>query len=263
MGLKKKKEEVFKKKYINPESKVYYEYELSSKEKLLYFFIALAAGSLVGYVFYSNIIVSVIFGVISGIAFVPIRRKQIINKQLLNIKIQFRDLLENLATSIGAGKNVLDSFRAAYDDLKEQYTETGYIVKEVSDILIGYSNNINIENLLLDFADRSGVEDIVIFANVFDTCYRKGGNIKDVVKSTYQIINDKMEVEMEIQTMVTSAKTEQNMMIVMPLIFTIILNSMGGIGGRGTVTSAVSTTVALILFAIAYLVGKKITDIKL
>lgn len=264
MWLTDKKEKVQPKNYILPDSKVYTEYELNVKEKIMYFLIAFVCGTLIGYIFYRKVIIAVIAGMASGFIYVPVRRKQIINKQIRTIKIQFKDLLENIATSIGAGKNVVDSFRSAYDDLKDQYTETSYIVIEVGNIVSGMNNNINIENLLLDLAERSGVEDIIIFANVFETCYRKGGNIKEVIKSTHRIINDKMEIEMEIETMVTSAKTEQNMMVVMPVIFMFILDSMGGgISGQGTAASVVSTTVALILFGIAYLVGKKILDIKM
>ena len=55
-------------------------------------------------------------------------------------------------------------------------------------------NNIPIEALLSNFAQRSGVEDIENFANVFATCYRKGGNIKEIIKNTAEIIGDKIEI---------------------------------------------------------------------
>ena len=264
MSLFKKKVEIEPKHYIFPDAKVYSEYYLSLKEKVLYFLMAFVIGSAVGFIFYSNIVIALIAGLVAGYVYIPIRRKQIISNQIKKLRIQFRDLLETLSTSISAGKNIVDAFVASYDDLKDQYSESSDMVKEVKNIVSGINNNINIEDLLLDLAERSGVEDIVSFANVFEICYRKGGNIKEIIKNTYEIIDDKMGIDMEIETMITSSKTEQKMMLLMPILFVFILKSMGaGISGQGTVASTVATTVALALFALAYFVGKKIMAIKL
>ena len=172
-------------------------------------------------------------------------------------------MLESISTSIGAGRNVMDSFINAVEDLREQFSPEAYIVKETENIVHGLNNNINIENLLLDMAERSGIDDIRIFADVFATCYRKGGDIKEVVSSTYKIINDKIEIEMEINTMITSAKTELSMMCCMPVVFVMVLNSMGSnITGRGTMSGYLATTVAIVIFVAAYFVGQKIMAIK-
>ena len=88
--------------------------------------------------------------------------------------------------------------------------------------------------------------------------------MKEVIGSTYKIINDKMEIDMEIQTMITSAKSELSMMCCMPVVFVIVLNSMGSnITGRGTVSGYISTTIALMIFVAAYYVGRKIMSIKM
>lgn len=264
VASKESKEMDAPKKYLIPDAVVYKSYEMSFKEKTLYFLLAFFVGVFVGYIFYTNWIVGIIAGIFTGYVYVPIKKKQIIAKQIKTLKMQFRDLLETISTSIGAGQNVYDAFNGAYVDLSEQYPENSYIIKELSGILHGMNNNINIEDLLLDLADRSGVEDIMDFANVFDTCYRKGGNLKQVIKSTYQIINDKMEIEMEIETMITSSKTELNIMLVMPVVFAFILHSMrNGLVASGSVVTIASTTVSILLFAIAYFVGKKIMAIKL
>ena len=121
-----------------------------------------------------------------------------------------------------------------------------------------------IEDLLLNFADRSGVVDVANFANVFATCYKKGGNIKDVIKNTATIIGDKIEIQMELQTMVAGQKNEMNIMLVMPILFIVVMKSMGG--GLIDLSSPVgilSTAAALVIFIVAYFAAQKITDIKL
>lgn len=234
------------------------------KEKILWFCIGMIVGGAVLYIFYESIIASIILGIICGVAFIPIRTNQVIKKRQKKLTIQFRALLDALSTSIGAGKNMFDSFAAASDDLTVQFTEEADIVCEVKLIRIGLAHNIQMEDLLVNFAERSGIDDVKDFANVFATCYKKGGNIKEVIKNTASIIGDKIEIQMELETMVAGQKSEQNIMLVMPVVFIVVLKSMGG--GLIDLESPVgilSVTVAIVIFVLAYFVSKKILDIKI
>lgn len=266
MKLLRRKEKVQqeKKSYLFPDAMLYGEYKVSVMEKIVVFIIGFLVGYAAGYIFYELLPVSLIAGVIVGTVMVPKYGQMKIDKQKSAIKNQFKSLLESLSFSLSAGKTVIDSFVGAKEDLLIQYSEDDYIVKEIDNIIVGLNNNFNIEDMLFDLAERSESEDIKNFANVFDTCYRKGGQIKEVILSTYRLINDKMEINMEIESMVASSKMEQNMMSVMPVFFVFILNTMGSeITGKGTPLGYISTTVALALFAIAHLVGKKVLSIKM
>lgn len=263
-SLKLKKEVKEEKQYLFPDSIIYGEYELSIVERI----IAFAGGFIIGYIagdaFYGLNIISVIAGVILGLVCGPKYRSRKINKQKAAIKNQFRSLLESVSFSLSAGRTAIQAFTGSKEDLLIQYTEKDYIVQEIENIIIGLQNNIEIEVLLYDLAERSECEDIKSFADVFDTCYKKGGDIQKVILSTYNLINDKMEIGLEIDTMVASSKMEQNMMMVMPVAFIMILNSMGGdMTGRGTPVGYLSTTIALVMFGLAYVVGKKVLDIKM
>lgn len=284
MAKNKKKKEAEPQYYMSQTNiptynyKVYY---MSKIEKVLYFLLAFAAGAAVGYLFYGgigkdqygdptkttytlNILIPSIVGLIAAKLFLPIRTEQIVNSRKQKINRQFRDLLEALSTSLGAGKNVQDSFKSVYEDLKVQYDEDAFILKELEVILSGIENNIDIEELLLDFGWRTDNEDIYGFANVFKVCYRKGGNIKETMKNTHQILSEKMEISEEIQTIITGNKTEQNLMIVMPiaLIGVIKMISPDFAANFVTPTGIIATTLGVIIFVVAYFVGKKVLDIK-
>ena len=109
------------------------------------------------------------------------------------------------------------------------------------------------------------LNDIVSFANVFETCYRKGGNIKDVIKNTQQIITEKMEVEMESQTIVAGAKNEQMIMTVMPIALIAIIKMMSPefAANFATPSGIISTTIAVVMFIVAYFVGNIVLAIKI
>lgn len=258
--------------------KVYY---MNAAEKVLYFLIGFAAGAVVGYLFYGglakdaygdpttmtyvlNILISGAAGSAAGCAFIPIRTEMILKARTKKLKAQFRDMLEAFNTSLGAGKNVTDSFHSVYDDLKVQYEDDAFILKELEVILSCMDNNVDLEIPLTDFGVRSGVEDIISFANVFKICYRKGGNIKDTIRSTHEILSDKMEIAEEIETTVTGARSEQYLMLIMPILLIAMIKAMSAdfAANFATPSGIIATTVGIAMFVTAYLVGRAVLNIK-
>ena len=258
--------------------KVYY---MSALEKIGYFLLAFVIGAAVGYLFYGglakneygeptmmthilNVIVMGVVGFLAGKLFLPVRNQQLLDARQKKLKTQFRDMLDALSTSLGAGSNVRDAFSSIYDDLKNQYEEGAFIINELYIINAGMANGVNAEDLLADFARRSGIEDIADFAEVFEICYRQGGNIKDTVRNSCQIIGDKMSVAEEIETTISGSKNEQYIMLVMPvlLIGMIKLSSPEFGANFATPAGLISTTIGIVMFAAAYFIGKKLMDIK-
>lgn len=283
--FKKKKEKELEPKYYMSETNMpvlnYKVYYMGKLEKILTFLLAFAVGAAIGYLFYGgigkdadgnptqithilNVTISGIVGLITAKIYMPIAVKNKIEKRYLALRLQFRELLDTLNTSIGSGKNVTDSFKSAYDDLRIIYADDSYIVRELLVINSGLDNNIPIERLLKDFGERSSIDDISSFANIFETSYRKGGNIKEIIDSTQQIISDKMEVELEIQTIITSSATELKIMSVMPIVLIAMIKLMSAEFAANFVSPAglISSTIALVMIVIAYIVGKWIMDIK-
>ena len=257
-------------------------YIMKPLEKFLYFLLAFVVGALVGYLFYGgigkneygdpttltwvlNITIPAVVGSVAGYLYVPMRVKSIIEKRKKELNHQFRDMLDSLTTSLGAGKNVNDSFMSVYEDLKVQYDSDAYILKELEVVISGIHNNIAIEDVLEDFGKRSDNDDILSFANVFKISYRKGGNIKDIIRNTHEILSDKMAISEDIETLVTSNKMEQNIMIVMPIALIGVIKMMSPEFAANfvTPTGIISTTVSIVIFVVAYFIGKSVLNIKI
>lgn len=290
MGLlnmnKGKKEKVVEPEYYYSATKIlvsnYKVCYLSKKEKIFYFLLAFIVGGAVGYLFYGgiglseldnrpttttyicNFIAVVLTGFIAGKLILPVVVANKKEKRQKALAKQFRDMLDTITTSIGAGKNIPEAFLTARNDLAVQYSEDSDIVHEIDVINDGIKNSVLIEDLLEDFGERSGIDDIKSFANVFKICYKKGGNIKDVIRNTHSILSDKMTIKEEIETLVTANKFEQNIMIVMPvaLIALIKFSSPDFAANFTTTTGIISTTIAVALFVVSYFIGRKILKIK-
>lgn len=257
-------------------------YQMSKIEKLLYTLIVFVAGAATGYLFYGglakdiygnattltyilNVLISGFVGIVAVKLAIPTITSNLKEKRIKELKNQFRDMLDSLATSLNSGKNVIDSFQSVNQDLSLQYEENAYILYELKVIMTGVYNNIDIETLLTDFGRRSGVDDIESFANVFRICYRQGGNLKEVIRNTHSIINDKMEIESEIKTMVATNNLQQKIMIVVPILLVALIKSMSPefAANFATPTGIFATSFAIVMFVVAYFVSKKILDIKL
>lgn len=263
-GIKKKKE-----KYEPMESLIaggddYHIYPMTIGDRAVAGLIGIGIGGLVAYLFFKSIIVTVIAAVAVAVLAQGIYQESRQKKREKELLLQFKDLLESLTSSYATGKNTLDSFKDAWNDLEQIYGEQADITRELAMLITGMENNMRIEDLLTNFAKRSGLEDVSSFADVFRVSLRQGANIQDIIASTRDVINDKIEIEMEIQTIIAGNKNELNIMMVMPLV---ILMSLGGLGSD--MTAASNTPVSIIIkiislgmFYLAYHLGRKFTNIK-
>lgn len=237
-------------------------YEMSFLEKAIGYGVCAIAVFVAVQIFFQIWIVSLICAVALGFVGVKIYRGMLKKKRDEQLLLQFRDMLGSLCTSISSGKNMPDSFMDAHTEMTQQYGEKAYIVKELAGILAGLHNNINIEVLLSDFAQRTQQEDILSFAEIFQVANRRGGSIRQIIVETKELISDKIMVEMEINTLLSGKKNEINIMLVMPLIVVTQLNSMMGSSGSYSLVTIVVKIVAIGMFVGAYCLGKKIVDIK-
>lgn len=260
---KKQKEDYIEKTGIFGDADDYHVYHMTTVDNLIAYALGFLLGVVVVFVFFRSIIFSVLAGILCALKAPAVYNDFKKKSRLKNLRLQFKDLLESLTASYSAGKNTPGAFADALNDMISIYGEEADIVDELRIICAGLTNNFNIEHLLLDFAERSGLDDVTSFANVFEVCNRQGSDLKKIVSDTRDIINDKIEIEMEIDTMLAGNKNELNIMMVMPLVIILSLSTMG------TATIVTNTPVNVIIkliclgiFGLAYLLGRKIVDIK-
>jgi len=232
----------------------------------LAFFIGCAAGFLVLFIFYQIIPLSVAGGAVFGVVNIFASAHNAVKKRRLKLRIQFFDLLEAMSVSMRAGNPLLKSLQSAREDLVLIYPEDSDIITEL-DIIIGRFNNaVPLSEAFSDLAERSGLEDIASFATIYATIEGKSGRADEIVRETQQIIADKMEIEMEIETLMTSAKAEVNVMLFMPLVILGVI----GYAGAGfmdaiymTAAGRVVSTGGLAAFIVSYILAQKFSNVKL
>ena len=259
--LKSKAEKVHENHGITGAGIDYTVYNMNARERL----VSMTAGALVGFVagyFYFNlVIIGIIVGVVAGWKAIDIYHDSLFKKRQKELRIQFRDMLESLSNSLTVGMTPNRAFHSAYKDMLTEHGDKAFITKELQLICAAHDNNgIEIKDLVNDFAIRSGLEDIKSFAGVFDVSTNLGGDIAKVIRETRDMIGEKIEVEMEIQTIVTGQRNQLNILAVMPLVVTVMMKAFNT--GADTALTIIVKILALGLFVFAYWLGTKIVDIK-
>ena len=261
--VKKKREHYEPLKPIFGKADDYQIYKLSLLEKLIGTGIGFGAGFLICMVFFRNLPVSVLLGAVMAIPVCRKYQEYLKKKRQKNLLLQFKDMMEALTSSYSTGKNTPEAFQDAYIDMVELYGKQSDIAHEIELIVTGLYNGVVLNDLLMNFAARSHLDDIENFATIFQVCSQYGGDLKKVVGETRVIINDKISTELEIETMLTANRNELNIMTVMPLLLMLTLNGTGNMSiVQNTPENVMVKLIALGMFAFAYMLGRKMIDIK-
>ncbi len=194
----------------------YDNYQYTKKEWMKYFVQGAMIGAGLGCLFYSDLL-GILLLIPYGFIHVHNKKKQLMKARKWQLNLEFRDGLASLSAALNAGYSVENAFNQAVMDLKLMYSPEALIICEFEGIVNQLCMNQTVEDALKNFADRSGVEDIANFAEVFITAKRTGGDIIKIIHSTGNTINAKIEVKREILTMITAKKLESNIMSLIPM----------------------------------------------
>lgn len=237
-------------------------YHMKKTEIVVGGLVAALGGAFVFYIFFGIPVLCAVALPFCFLAGVVIYKKILLGKRNTRLILQFRDMLESVSSSLGSGRNVKDAFAGAYGDMVSQYGEDALISRELLIIRKGIANNVSLEALLDDFAVRSHNENIRNFSDVFSVANRRGGNIRQIIFETKNVINDKIMVEQDIQTIISGKKNELNIMMVLPLIIVTQTKSMQGGTSQDWLFDLLIKLIALFMFAAAYAIGHKMMDIR-
>lgn len=194
----------------------YDEYRLSAKEYIRYILQGSAVILIIGWLFYQSMYGAILASPLLYF-YLKKTRKRLADKRKWQLCLEFNDAIISLSAALKAGYCAENAFEEALKDLKLLYKGDAMIIREFKRIVNQVNMNIPVEKALEDFAERTGIEDIQSFSEVFATAKRTGGDLVSIIKSTSSAINGKTEVKREIITMLAAKKYESNVLKIMPL----------------------------------------------
>lgn len=193
------------------------------------------------------------------------RKERILEQRMQEMQQQFLTGMQLVSASLQAGYAVENAFAEACKELEKVYEKDSFILQEFTFLVSQVHLNRSLETLLLNLGERSHVEDIQNFAEVFGTAKRTGGDLMAIIQNTVSCIRQKQETQMEIVTNLSGKQMEQNLMSVIPLFLLgyIKLTSPGflDVMYHNLFGNAVMCG-SFILYLIAYFWGRKIMHIE-
>ena len=240
-------------------------YHLSFQEVLLALGKGAAVSALFAYIFYRSMLAfGFMLPLCCGILIWRERRQRLKRRKRM-LAQQFKEAMVILAASLSAGYAVENAMAVSLEELRLLYGEQGLIVREFSGMVQQIRTNRNVEQVLAEFAGRSGLEDVQNLAEVLGIGKRTGGDLGSIMRHTAEVIRDKMQVKEEIITLTTSRQFEQKIMNMIPFFIIVYVEGSSPVffdqmycTGMGRVLM----TMCLILYLTAFWLSERILDIE-
>ena len=232
------------------------------------YLVAFLQGSLiifaVSYLFYGTWICAFLFSPYL-IRYISSWEKQTIKKRQSVFRLQFKDAIQSLSAGLNVGYSVENALREACKDLKAMYRKDEMILRDLSLMIRQMQMNVTAETALQEFAARTGDEDVQTFVTVFNLAKRSGGDTMEMIRNVVRQMSEKIDVEREIQTVISAKKMELRIMTAIPFamivylrmsfpeFLTVLYGNLAGI---------VIMSVCLVIYVVAYETGKRIVEIE-
>lgn len=193
-----------------------------------------------------------------------IEQKRIVERMKWELTIQFKDAMESMVSALSAGYSMDNALREAKKDLANMYEENALIMRELSFMAGKMDLRVHLDDLFFDLGERSQSEDIKTFAEIYRIAKSTGGNLIQIMKRTTQGISEKIEIQRQIQTMISGKKYEMKCMTVIPLgiIGYMRISSPGFLDPLyGNFSGILFMSVALVVYLVSYMIGERIMNI--
>lgn len=177
------------------------------------------------------------------------------------LTLQFKECILSVSAALRAGYAVENAFLESREDMRLLFGEQSMIYQELELIRRGLVINITLEEQLMDFAERSGCEEIRQFAEIFSIAKRSGGDIPEIIRISAELIGQKIDAGQETKALLSGRQMEQNIMKLMPFgillyigwgyprYFDVLYHNLQGVG---------IMTLCLVIYLGAYALGEHI-----
>ena len=244
--------------------KDYRVYRFNRKEKISVLFEGMFLNAIVSFLFFDSF-VAMIPGILLVILYVKEKKRRLMRKRFRQLRTELKEFLNELIVALQTGRSIENAFAEALKDTERYLEKETLFVLEMKKICAGVSIGESLEKLILQFAYRSHLEELEYFAEVFSVGKRSGGNLNAIMKNTIRMIQEKMDGEEEIYTVIADKQMEFQVMCVIPFVIIIYLRiSAGALMNHlyGNITGIAIMAACVLVYGGCYLYGKRILEIE-
>lgn len=200
-----------------------------------------------------------------GICYPLFMRERLKVKRQEELQIQFKDAILAVSGCLNAGYSAENAFSEALKETDRVYGKESMMSREIRLLIHKTRLNRTVEDVLMDFAIRSGLEDVKSFADVFLAAKSSGGEMMKIISRTTDIISEKVRIKQDILTATAGRRMEQKIMNAVPfvIVFYMEVSSPGFFDVLYTTAAGrVIMTGCLLIYLGAIVWGQKILEIE-
>lgn len=180
---------------------------------------------------------------------------------------QFRDLLYSFSASVASGRHLEEAVSEGVEYLSVLYDKDTPMLMELTYMRNKIeTSNESAADLFLELGRRSGISDIITFAEVWKIAVSSGADLVKVIGITSQMLIDKITIVRDIRAYVAQKRFEGRVIAVMPIFIIGFLNLIAPdyiAPLYGNADGAKVMTLALVMSGIGYYMTERIMNIKI
>ena len=238
-------------------------YTFSWKERLVCWIEGMVLNGTVSILFFDSFL-AMIPGVVLVFFYHQEKKRRLMRRRIHHLRKEFQCFLNEMIAALQTGRSIENAFLEAIKDTEKYLEQETIFVMEMKKIGGSMSVGEPLEKLLLDFSMRSHLEEMEYFAEVFLIGKRSGGNLIGIMKNTIRMLQERMDAEEELYTILTEKQVEFYLMSIIPLVILLYLR----IGANqllqslyGNITGICMMSLCLLIYGGCYLYGKRILEI--
>lgn len=237
-------------------------FEFDKKGKIIALLQGLLLNAMVSFLFYNSWF-AMLPGMLVVILFWKEKKRILAQKRMRRMRVELKEFFDAFIVALQTGRSVENAFVQAMNDLETYTGKNTELLMELKRICAGVAVGEALEKLVLEFSERSYLEELQYFAEVFAIARRSGGNLVSIMKNTIRMLRERMEVEEEIYTVIAEKRMEFYMMCVIPLGMIVYLRI--GAGNfleslYGNITGIAVMTICLGIYGGCYFYGKRLLE---
>ena len=238
-------------------------YTFSWKERLVCWIEGMVLNGTVSILFFDSFL-AMIPGVVLVFFYHQEKKIRLMRRRIHHLRKEFQCFLNEMIAALQTGRSIENAFLEAIKDTEKYLEQETIFVMEMKKIGGSMSVGEPLEKLLLDFSTRSHLEEMEYFAEVFLIGKHSGGNLIGIMKNTIRMLQERMDAEEELYTILTEKQVEFYLMSIIPLVILLYLR----IGANqliqslyGNITGICMMSLCLLIYGGCYLYGKRILEI--
>lgn len=201
---------------------LYKTYYFEGREKIIYVLVSLGCVMFLSGFFYGTLFATTFLLPLAFLFYLQMQKEKQRQRQK-DLEIQFGDFLIYLSANLRAGFSVENAFLESAKDIRNLYGARGMGGKnlmgaELKKMEKDISYNVPLSVFLTELGERSDVEHIREFGDIFSLAVKSGGNLPAVIESTASLIGDEISLKQEIDVAISGKMFEQKIMNIIPFL---------------------------------------------